>query len=79
MANKTKFDIPFKKITAKDIKDYIETNYPQDKAWFKDVAFTNGKYNHLKAVRAFCEKYAPDLIPVAKEKAPKASDMFANW
>lgn len=70
----------FKKITAEDMKAYIEANAPQDKAWFKSVAFNEkGKYQHLIAVRAFCDRYMPEILPVAKEKKAPVSDMFANW
>lgn len=70
----------FKKITAEDMKKYIEEKAPQDKAWFKSVAFNEkGKYQHLIAVRAFCDRYMPEILPVAKEKKAPVSDMFANW
>lgn len=70
----------FKKITAEDMKEYIDKNAPADKAWFKSVAFDeNGKYQHLIAVRAFCDRYMPDIVPKAKEKKAPASDIFANW
>lgn len=70
----------FKKITLDDMMDYITTNAPKDKAWFKSVAIdASGKYQHLIAVRAFCAKYMPEIIPVAKEKVPNKSDKLANW
>lgn len=78
----TKFNIPFKKITVEDMVDYIEKNDNTEstKKWFKSVAFNEeGKYQHLVAVRAFCEKYCPEIIPVAKEKKPKASDLLKDW
>lgn len=63
-----------------DMVKYIEENKPNDKAWFKSVAFdSKGKYSHFKARKAFCEKYMPEIIPVAKPKAPKASAMLENW
>lgn len=74
----------FKKITLEEMMDFIEENYPEDKAWFKKVAFQNKngekteKYNHLNAVREFCKKYAPDLIPKAKEKVT-VSDKLREW
>lgn len=77
MASK-KFE--FKKITLQDMKEYIEENAPQDKAWFKKEAFDDkGKYQHLVAVRAFCDRYMPDIIPVAKPKAPKVSEILKDW
>lgn len=70
----------FKKITAEDMKQYIEKNHPEDKKWFVSVAFdSKGKYQHLIAVRAFCARYMPEIIPVAKEKKAPVSDMFAGW
>lgn len=75
----------FKKITFDEMADFIENNHPEDKAWFKEVAYQNkdgekvDKYNHLNAKLRFCEKYAPNLIPVAKPKeAPKAKRL-ENW
>ena len=70
----------FKKITLEDMMDYITTNATKDKAWFKSVAIdANGKYQHLIAVRAFCAKYMPEIIPVAKAKEPNKSEKLANW
>ena len=75
----------YKKITLDEMMDYIEANYPEDKAWFKKVAFQDKdgnaikKYNHLVAVREFCTKYAPELLPVAKEKKPSPTKRFENW
>lgn len=75
----------FKKITFDEMADFIEKNYPEDKAWFKEVAFQdkNGnetkKYNHLNAKIKFCEKYAPSLIPVAKEKKEPVTKRLADW
>lgn len=75
----------FKKITLDSMCDFIEKYYPEDKKWFKKVAFEdkNGnkveKYNHLNAVRKFCEKYAPELLPIAKEKKAPATKRLADW
>lgn len=75
-----KFDIPFKKIRLQDMTAYIEKNDPNSKSWFKAVAIDGkGKYQHLVAVRAFCNKYAPELIPVKKEPAPNKSDVLKDW
>lgn len=63
-----------------DMAKYIEENKPNDKAWFKSVSMdSKGKYNHFKARKAFCEKYMPEIIPVAKPKAPKATAILENW
>lgn len=111
----------FKKITMKMMMDYIATNAPADKAWFKSVALatTTKKqsvplfnddgtplmkwskkkqaYYHahkmvavdsgdtvatvdmLKAKYAFCARYCPELLPVAKEKKTPALDALSNW
>lgn len=75
----------YKKITLDEMMDFIEENYPKDKKWFKEVAFqdkdgnTVEKYNHLNAVRKFCEKYAPELLPVAKEKKVPPTKRLENW
>ena len=69
----------FRKITLDDMVQYIEQNAPKDKAWFKTVAFVNGKYNHLRAKKEFCTKYMPEIIPVRKEKAPNKSDVLKEW
>lgn len=72
----------FKKIKLADMIEYIEANAPADKAWFKSVAFDEkGKYQHLIAVRAFCAKYMPEIIPVAKVKVVPvdAKKKLADW
>ncbi len=70
----------FKKITLEMMMDYIETNAPEDKEWFKSVAIDkNGNYQHLIAVRAFCNRYMKDIIPEKKEKAPNKSEKLKNW
>lgn len=75
----------FKKITLDEMCDFIEKNYPDKKAWFKTVAFTDkdgnpvAKYNHLNAVREFCKEFAPELLPVAKEKKAPATKRLENW
>ena len=74
-----------KKITLDEMMDYIEKNYPNDKSWFKEVAFQDkdgnkvDKYNHLNAVRQFCKKYAPELLPKAAEKKPAPTERLKNW
>lgn len=70
----------YETITFEDMKAYIEDNAPNDKEWFKSVAIdSKGVYSHFKARKAFCEKYMPEIIPVAKEKAPTKADILANW
>ena len=56
------------------------SNHPEDKAWFKSVAYNaKGKYQHLTAVRKFAERYMEDIIPKAKPKVPKKSDVLKDW
>ena len=75
----------FKKITFEEMADFIEENHPNDKAWFKKVAYqdkdgkTLDKYNHLNAKLQFCKKYAPELIPEAKAKQKPVTDRLADW
>lgn len=72
-------------ITLEDMMKYIEDNHSEDKHWFKEQAFRDRKdkngnikkaYSHLVAKKAFCERYMPSLVPVAKQKA---TDILATW
>lgn len=78
-----KFD--YKHISLKEMMEYIEAEHPEDKEWFKEVAFqdkyghTVNKYNHLNAKQEFCKKYAPGIIPKRKEKEEPLSNKLANW
>lgn len=36
-------------------------------------------YDHFKAREAFCKRYMPEVIPVAKEKPQSKADILANW
>ena len=74
----------YKKITFNDMVEYIENNASKDKAWFKGEAMAldkkgNLKYNHLKAKKAFCERYMPELIPTKKETKTNKSDILKDW
>lgn len=70
----------YKKITFEDMKKYIEENAAKDKEWFKGVAIgKDGKYQHLIAKKAFCERYMPDIIPVRKPDKETKADILANW
>lgn len=69
----------FKKITFDDMKEYIEKNAASDKEWFKSVAIKEGKYQHLAAKKAFCEKYMPEIIPTKKPDKETKADILANW
>ena len=123
--------IEYKHIDTPFMREYIEKNAPQDKAWFKSVAYDyrkkkkaidkvdengnpvykqakdkNGKfkfnkdgspkmikakeyidvedstaepvYNLLKAKRAFCARYMPELLEKGDEPK-KASDFLKDW
>lgn len=75
----------YKKITYAMMKDYIKTNCLQDKDWFTSVALTTDEkgekhYQHLKAKRAFCEKYMPELIPIGTNtKVNAKDDLLGEW
>lgn len=71
--------VEYKTITFDFMREYIETNAPEEKAWFKSIAIVDGKYNHLKAKKEFCEKYMPDIIPIAKPKQPNKSAILESW
>jgi hypothetical protein len=86
-------DYNFNKLTFEEMKEYIEKNAPTDKAWFKKEAMgtreikdKNGNvtktikvYSHLKAKRAFCERYMPELIPVAQTKKENVTKILEEW
>lgn len=78
----------YKTLSLEQMVEYIEKNAPQDKAWFKSQAFKTyitkdseekSKYSHLEARKAFCERYMPEIIPVAKKREPKKSLLLENW
>ena len=79
--------ITMKKITLEMMMEYIDKKAPNDKAWFKNIAYQdkNGNakttYQHLNAVKRFCERYDAfrGLIPVKKEKTPNKSEQLMNW
>lgn len=79
----------YDKMSVKDMKEYIENNCPNEKEWFKKVAFTE-KLNkkgemeqvyigHFKLRKIFCTKFMPEIIPVAKVKKEKMSDLIKYW
>ena len=75
----------YKKITLDDMMKYIDEKAPEDKAWFKKEAFKDKEgnetdsYQHLTAVRAFCGKYMPELLPVAKPKPISGKEKLKGW
>lgn len=121
----------FNKITLDDMMEYIQSEAPEDKEWFKGVAFdmrkekksvykkdSDGNYilkqakdkegnpkfnadgtpkmvkareyvevenstekpvfNILKAKRAFCARYMPEILP-KESKTETAVDKLKNW
>lgn len=75
-------EINYKKATFQFMVDYIENGHWEDKEWFKSVALDKeGNYHHLKAKKAFFEKYFPEYLPkktVIKEPV-NAKDYLKNW
>ena len=70
----------YKRITFEDMVRYIEAipeadKREEEKKWFKSVALVNGKYKHLTAKKAFCRKFVPSIVPVAKKKV----DILNEW
>lgn len=121
MAENNATEYVYKTLTLEQMKKYIEENAPQDKAWFKSVAFETRKkkqavkqfdadgkpvmkeskkkkgtqyqatkmvvvengsekpvLNLLKAKKAFCKRYMPNILPKAKKKSI-AEEILENW
>ena len=77
----TDSDKGFKKIKLEDMVDFLKAHGTrEEKDLFKVECMkdkdgnTTSKYNHLGAVRWFCGKFIPDIVP--KRKNPKASDLL---
>lgn len=75
-----------KKITLEFMMSYIEEKAPQDKEWFKDVAFKNKygeqqtTYQHLNAVNEFCNHFKEfKYLNEKKPKEPNKSEKLMNW
>ena len=86
MAAVFKTENSFKKLQFDEVVDFLEANgSAEEKAAFKAACFTNkagehtDKLNWLNGKKWFCEKFAKDLIPVAKPKAELKSKRIANW
>ena len=80
--------LSYKTLTLEQMIEYIDTNAPKDKQWFKGVATKTktskeGKkydaYDHFKAREEFCKRYMPEIVPVAKPKKPTKAEILANW
>lgn len=84
-----KKDFDYRTVTLDQMAEYIEQKAPQDKEWFKNVAFidketkegTKKQYLHFTARKEFFERYMPELIPVAKKpkKETRAKEILENW
>lgn len=86
MASKFTTTNTFKTLSFDEVVDYLEANgTEEEKANFKKACFTNKngkavkKLNWLNGKLWFCKTFAPQLVPVAKEKEPLKSDRIANW
>ena len=77
------------KITFEQMVNFITENHPEDKAWFKTVAYQkadgtesknkNGKpkYNHLNAKRKFCERYG--IVEAKKTITSLTRSVLEDW
>lgn len=70
--------LDYTKMNIQDIINYCEANNQQE--WLKSVALkkkANGKKpNFFEIKKAFCKKFMPEIIPVAKKKAPTMYDLI---
>ena len=62
----------FKKITLPEMMKYIEINAPQDKAWFKSVAFD------MRKTKKAIDKIGDDGKPVYKQAKDKNGNYKFN-
>ena len=78
----------FKTLKIEDMIQYLKENAPDEIAWFLTEAYherttKKGKkitvYNHLKAKRAFCEKFMPDIVPPKREPKERATKILEEW
>lgn len=68
--------IDFKKARANDLIDYIENNAPQDKAWFKQVAFDSRKKK--TAIKQVDDNGEPIMYQVKKKNGEPKLDKFGK-
>ena len=73
-------------VTMDEAIDFLEANGSDaDKKEFKKWLFTTKegksckKPNWGNARKEFLKKYAPDMLPVKKEKEANKSDRVLNW
>lgn len=64
--------VDFKHIDTKFMKEYIETNAPQDKAWFKSVAYD------LRKKKKAIDKIGADGKPIYKQAKDKNGNFKFN-
>ena len=83
----------YKKVKFDEMVDFISTEHPGDKAWFKKIAFEkkngepyldkkgNPKYNHLNAKYQFYSKYFPSELPAPAEKKESVNviEKLKDW
>lgn len=76
-------ELNLRKITLEDMMDYIDTEAPEEKEWFKklvkEIEEANNKYNHLAVVRGFCEKFYPEKLIRKTPKRENKSKILENW
>lgn len=69
----------YKTMKKEDIGEWCKAN--KQVKWLKDFVAPNdeGKRpSFFEIKKAFCEKFMPEIIPVAKPKAPSMYDYFDN-
>lgn len=73
-------NININKLTANDMKEYIETMYPEDKKEFSEDVFKNGPvYNHFRAKNIFLKRYFPEVTGKKVEQENSAVQDFRSW
>lgn len=73
----------YKTITLEDMMNYIDEYAPEYKQEFKEAAIIELKtgekrYNYMRAKRAFCQKFMPQLLPQSSHK-PTKTEIIMNW
>ena len=73
-------NININKLTANDIREYIETTHPEDRKAFSEEIFKDGPvYNHFKAKTIFLKKYFPETMEKKTEVENSAVHDFRSW
>ena len=74
----------YDKITLEDMMAYIEEHEPEFKDTFKEAALITYKptldkrYNYMRARKAFCEHFMPEIMPT-KNKKPTKTEILLKW